>query len=120
MGKYTLKLIRITAFAGFILAAFLFQNSALAGNGDGPQDGKIVNFFSTDVKPALIKKPKIVYPELAMKAGAEGTVIVTLIIDEEGKIDSVRILKSVKMLDNAALEAAKKCFLNREKSIINR
>ena len=108
MRKLNCKFIRKISFVGFILTIFLWQSPAFSGNGGEPQDGKTVNFFDTEQKPTLIKKPRITYPKAAMKLGIEGTVIVSLIIDEEGKIESARILKSVRMLDNAALEAAKK------------
>jgi len=108
MKKQNFKLVRIAAFLSVLFAASFGQDTTFANNDGKLQDGKTVNFFDTEQKPTLIKKPQIVYPEIAKKLDIEGTVIVSLIIDENGKIESARILKSVEMLDNAALEAAKK------------
>jgi protein TonB len=48
----------------------------------------------------------IVYPEMARKAGVEGTVIVQIIIDEEGVPRDPVILRSASdLLDDAAVEA---------------
>lgn len=56
---------------------------------------------------ALLKDLK--YPELARKAEVEGTVVVVVIIDKEGKPESARIIKSVtEVLDKAAVEAVLK------------
>ena len=58
--------------------------------------------------PKLIKMVQPVYPEEARKAGVEGIVILEVTTDQSGRVASVRILKSVPLLDQAAIEAVKK------------
>jgi protein TonB len=45
------------------------------------------------------------YPALARETRVEGTVILDVIIDERGAVTSTRVLKSVALLDQAAIDA---------------
>lgn len=45
------------------------------------------------------------YPSVAQSARVEGTVILEAIIDAEGVVQNVKVLKSVPLLDRAAIEA---------------
>jgi protein TonB len=74
-----------------------------------PTDDPVVPFAMLSEKPQIIFKGKPVYPELAIKAGIQGTVYVTVTIGKTGLVEKVELLKSVPMLDEAALAAAKKC-----------
>jgi protein TonB len=58
-------------------------------------------------EPALISKVDPVYPGVAISANIEGTVILEAIVDEEGRVETVRVLRSVSVLDRPALEAVK-------------
>jgi protein TonB len=55
--------------------------------------------------PALLKRVEAVYPELAVRAHVEGTVILEAVVDESGKVQSVKVLRSIPLLDNAAIAA---------------
>lgn len=48
------------------------------------------------------------YPPIAIMARVEGTVIVEAIIGKDGKIKSARVVRSMPLFDEAALEAVKK------------
>ncbi len=74
-----------------------------------PEEEEVFEFFAVSEKPVIIRKEKPVYPDLARKAGIEGTVVVTVTIGKTGKVEDARILKSIPMLDAAALAAARKC-----------
>ena len=58
-------------------------------------------------EPALISRVDPVYPGVAISANIEGTVILEAIVDEEGRVESVKVLRSVSVLDRAALEAVR-------------
>ena len=46
-----------------------------------------------------------VYPPLAIAARVEGTVIIEAVIDTDGRVRSARVLRSISLLDAAALRA---------------
>ena len=47
------------------------------------------------------------YPTLARDSRVEGIVILDVIIDEHGSVTSTRVLKSVALLDQAAIDAVR-------------
>jgi protein TonB len=57
--------------------------------------------------PRLIKEVAPVYPPEARQAGVEGIVILEAQTDIYGRIQSAKILRSIPMLDTAALEAVR-------------
>jgi protein TonB len=83
----------------------LIENSG-APIGDEEEE---FEFIAVQVKPKIILMAQPVYPEIARKSGTTGTVIVRVLIDKKGNVEKAEIFKSVTMLDNAALEAAKRC-----------
>ena len=61
-----------------------------------------------DVKPPLkVKDVKPVYPPLARQARTQGVVILEVTIGEDGKVKAVKVLKSLALLEGAAIEAVK-------------
>ncbi len=74
-----------------------------------PETGDTYRFIPHEKDP--VPKDVVVpeYPEIAKKAGIEGTVLLHLSIDENGKVTKAYVAKSVEpSLDRAALEAVKK------------
>jgi protein TonB len=62
-----------------------------------------------DVKPpqrTFYSAP--VYPQIAQTARIEGTVILEAIIDESGVVRDVKVLRSIPLLDRAAIDAVSK------------
>jgi protein TonB len=60
-------------------------------------------------KPEIITQVKPAYPEVARKARLQGSVIVEAIIDEQGNVTNVRVLKGLPMgLDRSAVDAVQK------------
>ena len=47
------------------------------------------------------------YPALAKAAGVEGTVILEATISEDGTVTNVRVLRSIQLLDGAAMDAVR-------------
>jgi protein TonB len=64
--------------------------------------------ISDGVKPPVrIKDARPVYPAIAMTARVEGTVIIQTVIDQTGKVIEAMVLRSVPLLDAAALDAVR-------------
>ncbi len=62
-----------------------------------------------DIKPpARITYVPPVYPTIAQTAKVEGAVILEAIIDESGVVRDVKVLRSIPLLDRAAIEAVGK------------
>ena len=63
----------------------------------------------TETEPLYFENPAPLYPRIAKKRGWEGTVIMEVIVKENGVVDKVLLLKSsgYKILDKEALETVK-------------
>jgi protein TonB len=57
--------------------------------------------------PALVSRVDPVYPAIAQAAQLEGIVILEATVGETGGVESVKVLRSVGLLDAAAVEAVK-------------
>jgi len=86
--------------------------SELFGSGDslvvdtggglpGPED-----YVAYEKEPELVSPPEPEYPEIAREAGVEGTVLVRVLVGEDGFVKEMMIIQSVPMLDDAAAAAA--------------
>ena len=57
--------------------------------------------------PVRVKEVAPVYPAIAQSARVQGDVVIEATIDEEGKVADARVVKSVPLLDQAALDAVR-------------
>ena len=57
--------------------------------------------------PIKMKDVAPVYPAIAQSARVQGDVVIEATIDEEGKVADTKVVKSVPLLDQAALDAVK-------------
>ena len=57
--------------------------------------------------PIKIKEVAPVYPAIAQSARVQGDVVIEATIDQEGKVADARVVKSVPLLDQAALDAVR-------------
>jgi len=55
----------------------------------------------------LIKKVEPLYPEIARQARVEGVVIIEATTDMYGRVASVKLLRSIPLLDQAAVDAVR-------------
>jgi protein TonB len=61
-----------------------------------------------DIKePKKIKDVRPVYPQIAQTAKVQGVVIIEATIGKDGSVKDAKILRSVALLDQAALDAVK-------------
>lgn len=71
-------------------------------------EGPPADFVAVEKEPVVVKKVEPKYPELAMRAGLEGTVWVKMWVDKEGKVKQAVIIKSAaEIFNDPALEAAR-------------
>jgi TonB family protein len=76
-----------------------------SGGGSGlpsPDD-----YVAYEKEPELVSMQEPVYPELAREAGVEGTVLIRVLVGEDGFVKDEIIIQSVSMLDDNAAAAAK-------------
>ena len=57
--------------------------------------------------PEAIKKVQPEYPDLARQANMEGTVVIQALVGKDGKVKETKVVKSVSVLDDAAVAAVK-------------
>ena len=69
-------------------------------------DGKLQPTPS-DEPARLVQTSKLVYPEEAFAKGIQGTVVVELVVDQEGRVAHAEVRESVPALDTAALAAVR-------------
>jgi protein TonB len=74
-----------------------------------PQVEHSQSFYVFEEAPELITSVKPIYPELAMNAGIEGTVMLRVLVGEDGKVLSVDVLRSdvTPAMEEAAMVAAR-------------
>jgi periplasmic protein TonB len=58
--------------------------------------------------PALLERVDPVYPPIAVQARVQGVVILEAVVDSSGRVEDVRVLRSIRLLDAAAMEAVRK------------
>lgn len=81
------------------------ENIAIEDDALPPPDAFVP--FEVGPKPTTPISPE--YPELARKAGIEGTVIVRILVDKEGRVRETRLARGVGAgLDEAAIEAIRR------------
>jgi protein TonB len=57
--------------------------------------------------PKVLVRIPAIYPEIAAHAQIQGVVILEATVDEEGVVQDVKVLRSVRFLDGSAIEALK-------------
>jgi len=73
-----------------------------------PVDNEPIRVFGAVTRPVIIDGPQPRYTETGRRAGVQGTVIVEAIINEQGRVTDLRILKTLPMgLDQAAVDAVR-------------
>ena len=58
--------------------------------------------------PALLERVEPDYPPLAVRAQVKGVVILEAVVDRDGSVEDVRVLRSIPLLDSAAVAAVRK------------
>ncbi|MFW6129237.1 MAG: energy transducer TonB, partial [Candidatus Aminicenantaceae bacterium] len=90
------------------------EGAVLGGVVEGVLGG-VVGEIENPVRTVIDTKPlnkrihwvKPVYPEIARQAEIEGSVILQVTIDKKGNVQNLKILRSIPLLDQAAIDAVK-------------
>jgi TonB family protein len=72
-----------------------------------PSDGGAVRVGGAVRPPIQLRKVNPVYPPIAASARVQGVVILELTIDAQGFVSDARVLRSIPLLDQAALDAVR-------------
>jgi protein TonB len=80
----------------------------VGGLPEAPARAAPIRVGGTVREPKRLVSVQPVYPELAMKAKLQGTVIIEATVNERGRVVNVNLLQGAPMLTDAALEAVKK------------
>jgi periplasmic protein TonB len=89
---------------------------AVSGDGDqqlqvAPPDEdalpKFGEYVYVEELPEVVTKVPPEYPDLARSAGVDGTVNVQALVGKDGRVKDTRVVKSIPMLDEAALKAVR-------------
>jgi protein TonB len=64
-------------------------------------------FVYVEELPVAITRVAPDYPDIARQSGMEGTVMVQALVGKDGKVKDVRVVKSVPVLDEAAVKAVR-------------
>ncbi|MCD6308515.1 MAG: energy transducer TonB [Candidatus Latescibacteria bacterium] len=81
---------------------------ALPEGGVEAAEDEIFEYFSVEEKPRRLTTVIPRYPEMAERAGIEGTVYLKLLIAKTGDVDSVIVVKGPEIFQSSAIEASKK------------
>jgi protein TonB len=57
--------------------------------------------------PSLVERVEPEYPPLAVRAQVQGLVILEAVVDRDGRVEDVRVLRSIPLLDRAAIDAVR-------------
>jgi protein TonB len=74
-----------------------------------PPSEQAQEFYAFDEAPVLIKFVNPKYPDLARQAGIEGTVLLNVLVGDDGKVLQVTVIQSdvTPAMEKSAMEAAK-------------
>jgi len=72
-----------------------------------PAEQELVRVGGDIRAPMKIKTVQPVYPEIARQAHVHGFVILEAVIDPQGNVTNVRVLRSIALLDQAAIDAVR-------------
>jgi TonB family protein len=75
--------------------------------GPGTTAGQPVRVGGNIRPPTKTRHVNPAYPEIAMSARVQGVVILEAVIDEQGRVAEARVLRSIALLDQAALDAVR-------------
>lgn len=102
---------RAWVHAACLMSLLLLVSLATHAGAQSAQGQRLPEFGEyvyTEELPEKTEGVAPLYPQLAREAGVEGTVMVQALIDASGRVVDTRIVKSIPMLDAAAMDCVRK------------
>jgi len=84
-----------------------FAGESLPAPPPPPEPRPPVHIISCMQMPRKIVNVDPTYPPIARAGRVEGVVILEAVLDESGRVESVRVLRTIPLLDQAAVDAVK-------------
>jgi periplasmic protein TonB len=72
-----------------------------------PPPPQVVRVGGVIHEPKKVKDVAPVYPKIAMTARVQGVVILECVVSPHGRVENVKVLRSIPSLDDAAVDAVK-------------
>ena len=91
--------------SGAITGGTLPRGDLIEMDSTGKKFPAFGEFVYVDELPQAITRMPPTYPELAFKAGVEGTVLIQALVGEDGRVLDTKVVKSVPVFDDAAVQA---------------
>ncbi len=87
----------------------VFSNAVrLPGSAHAGQDDDVPMILCFEISPPkVVHRVEPKYPEVAQRARIQGTVVLEIVIDKNGNVQEARVVRSIPVLDPAAISALK-------------
>ena len=79
----------------------------IPGVGAAVEENEIFEYFSVEEKPFINNTIIPEYPEMAKRAGVEGSVFLKVLVNQKGFVDSVEVIEGPSVFHKSSIEAAK-------------
>lgn len=104
--NFTLSEGNVSSSSQQLTGSMTAMNSALSSTTPTEWNGQPVVRIGGEIKaPERVKYVPPVYPQAAQDANVSGIIIIEGVIDPQGNVASAKVLKSIALLDQAALDA---------------
>ena len=80
------------------------QPTTPPASGDA-DSSKVLEFYMVEVKPKLLDDVKLVYPKEAIRDSLEGKVFLKFMVNLDGSVSDVRVLRGTEVFRQAAIDA---------------
>ena len=84
------------------------QQSTPPASGDA-DSSKVLEFYMVEVKPKVLHSVKPMYPEEAIRDSLEGKVFLKFIVNVDGSVSDVKVLRGKTIFHKAAMDAVSQC-----------
>ena len=84
------------------------QQTTPPASGDA-DSSKVLEFYMVEVKPKVLHSVKLVHPEEALRDSLEGKVFLKFIVNVDGSVSDVKVLRGKTIFHKAAMDAVSQC-----------